>query len=100
MHGYVRLRWGFLDEVLPVAWVHPNDPKLDALKKAALESDSLLQVVAGSAPSWSDPWSRAYLAKVVSSDNRAWNANVVEIASGLVIDDREIQRARIAKCDG
>ena len=35
LHGAVRLRWGFLDEMLPAPWVHRDEPMLHDLMKQA-----------------------------------------------------------------
>ena len=37
LHGAVRLRWGFLDEMIPAAWVHRDEPTLDNLMERAHE---------------------------------------------------------------
>jgi hypothetical protein len=59
LHGFVRLRWGFLDELRRVEWPgSPGDP-LHALVQAAVESNAEIEVVSGSAPGWAEPWSRA-----------------------------------------
>lgn len=36
LHVAVRLRWGFLDEMLAAPWVHRDEPTLYKLKKQAL----------------------------------------------------------------
>ncbi len=59
LHGYVRLRWGFLDEFLSLDWASAHRAPLVPELNAALESREWLDVVVGSAPGWSDPWSRA-----------------------------------------
>lgn len=58
LHGAVRLRWGFLDEMLPAPWVHRDEPMLHQLLKEAYTRRVPLDVVVGSAPGWADPWSR------------------------------------------
>ena len=50
LHGALRLRWGFLDEPLPVPWVHRNEPMLYDLKRESLTTARSLEVVQGSAP--------------------------------------------------
>jgi hypothetical protein len=93
LHGSVRLRWGFLDERIPAPWVHYDEPKLYVLKKQALELGIPLEVVAGSAPGWSDPWSRAQRCRVHKESNGWWTHLIRE--DGYVIDDAEVQLARI-----
>jgi len=58
LHGAVRLRWGFLDEMLPAPWVHRDEPTLHHLLKDAYVRGLPLEVVVGGAPGWADPWSR------------------------------------------
>ncbi|HXJ34907.1 MAG TPA: hypothetical protein VMS22_12820 [Candidatus Eisenbacteria bacterium] len=71
LHGAVRLRWGFLDERLSVPWVDRDEPTLHDLEKSALAMNVPLEVVVGSAPGWSEPWSRVRLARVVR-DRDGW----------------------------
>jgi hypothetical protein len=55
LHGAVRLRWGFLDEMLPAPCVHSDEHGPRELKRRAQEHGQLLEVVSGSAPGWADP---------------------------------------------
>ena len=61
----MRLRWGFVDQPLHVPWAHHDEPSLRTLFRAAAEQNRAVEIVAGSAPSWSDPWSRAERCEVV-----------------------------------
>lgn len=64
MHGYLRLRWGFLREIVPVQFGSSWRGLLeDELKKAYLEG-ALVDVVLFSPPGWSDPWSRAMRCRI------------------------------------
>jgi hypothetical protein len=94
LHGAVRLRWGFLDEPIPAPWVHRDERKLYELEKAALAMNVPLEVVVGSAPGWSEPWSRACLA-FVRTDEEGWDLWLVD-EDGHVIDEAEVQRARLS----
>jgi hypothetical protein len=94
LHGSLRLRWGFLDEHLPAPWVHRDEPTLYILKQQALELGLLLEVVTGSAPGWEEPWSRAHRCSVHKDDERWWTYIVDE--DGYVIDDADVQLARVA----
>jgi hypothetical protein len=58
LHGAVRLRWGFLDEMLPAPWIHRDEPTLHQLLQEAYTRGVSLDVVVGSVPGWTDPWSR------------------------------------------
>lgn len=93
LHGAVRLRWGFLDEKLAAPWVHRDEPTLYNLKKQALERGVPLELVIGNASGWSDPWSRGQLA-FVAKEPSGWHTWIVD-QSGHVIDEEEIQRARL-----
>lgn len=94
LHGSVRLRWGFLDERFPAPWVHRDEPRLYDLKKSALAMNVPLEVVVGNAPGWSEPWSRMRLAHV-EQDASGWQTWLVD-EDGFVIDEAEVQRARLA----
>ncbi len=94
LHGAVRLRWGFLDERIPAPWVHRDEARLYDLKKSALAMSVPLEVVVGSAPGWSDPWSRARLAHVEQEPNR-WRDWLVD-EDGHIIDEADVQRARLS----
>ncbi len=93
LHGAVRLRWGFLDEMIPAPWVHPDETWLYGLKDRALELEAPLEVVVGSAPGWTDPWARARRCRVVSDGSR-WGRLLVD-ETGAVLQDRDVQLARL-----
>jgi hypothetical protein len=94
LHGRVRLRWGFLDEMIAAPWVHPDEPRLYTLMQRAQAQGLPLEVVVGNAPGWADPWSRARRAHVAGGDER-WRLWLVD-DQGSVIDEGLIQLARIA----
>lgn len=94
LHGAVRLRWGFLDDMLPAPWVHRDEVTLHVLMREAHARGVDLEVVVGSAPGWEHPWSRARVAHVAAD---AWGT------PGVLVDDQgweiprpEIQLARLA----
>ncbi len=64
LHRYVRLRWGFLDERLPVEWSLPGEPSLHEFLRDASKRDQDIEVVIGNAPGWKNPWARAKHASV------------------------------------
>ena len=68
LHRRVRLRWGFLNDDLGVAWAEPGDPSLHDVLKEGQASRREIEIVYGSAPGWSDPWSRSIRARILSLD--------------------------------
>ena len=93
LHGCVRLRWGFLDEMLPAPWVHRDESTLYHLLEDAHERGVPLEVVAGSAPGWADPWSRVRRADVATD---AWHSpSVLVDEGGYEIPRAEVQLARL-----
>jgi hypothetical protein len=92
LHSAVRLRWGFLDERIPAPWVHWDEPTLFDLMRSALALNEPLEVVVGTAPGWSDPWSRVRRAYVAQGE-RGWPTGLVA-EDGSPIDAAEVQRAR------
>jgi hypothetical protein len=93
LHGALRLRWGFLDEWISVPWVTFDAPTLGLLKQQAHELGVPLEVVVGSAPDWKDPWSRGRNV-VVEVEETGWRSWLVD-DDGLMIDEAEVQRARL-----
>ena len=81
-------------EELGAPWVHRDEPRLYELMQTALQSNNLLEIVVGSAPGWTDPWSRAQFARVVRGESQ-WRCSLIDEA-GYLIDDTAVQRARIA----
>jgi len=95
LHGGVRLRWGFLDELIPVRWAHRDEPKFYDLKRQAHEQSRALEVVFGSAPGWAQPWSRVRRCMVRAEPDGHWLTLVDE--EGFAIDDLDVQLARLVK---
>ena len=93
LHGSVRLRWGFLDEMLRVPWVHMEEPKFRNLARQALEADAVLDVVVGQAPGWADPWSRVRRCRVDSRPG-GWRTDLMG-DDGFYIDEWDVQLARL-----
>jgi hypothetical protein len=94
LHGAVRLRWGFVDERIPAPWVQRDESTLYELKKSALAMGVALEVIVGSAPGWSEPWSRARTA-YVEEEVDGWRTWLVDVHGG-VIDDDDVQSARLS----
>jgi hypothetical protein len=94
LHGAVRFRWGFLDEMLPAPWVHPDEPTLHQLLKDAYTRGLSLDVVVGTAPGWTDPWSRVQQAFPVT-DAWGWPSRLVD-DEGYEIARADVQLARFS----
>lgn len=94
LHGAVRLRWGFLDEMLPAPWVHRDERTLSDLLKDACDRRVPLEVVAGSAPGWADPWARVRRAFAVPGTSD-WPSRLVD-HEGYEIRRADVQLARLA----
>ena len=93
LHGAVRLRWGYLDEMLPAPWLHRDEPTLYNLIRDAHEQEHDIELVAGSAPGWSDPWSRARRCLVEKVSDYDF---VLVDETGWKVDEQEVQLARLA----
>ena len=89
----VRLRWGFLDEMIPAPWAHPDERSLYGLVREAYDRQIELEIVSGSAPGWKDPWARARRCRVVS-DGSPYGRRLFD-DEGVPVDDRDIQLARL-----
>ncbi|MEM7354252.1 MAG: hypothetical protein AAF657_25835 [Acidobacteriota bacterium] len=93
LHGAVRLLWGFLDERLPVPWVYHDELRLYHLKEQAFENNRYLEVVAGNAAGWKDPWARAKRCTVEHLPDQyrydLWDE------MDFPVDDADVQIARI-----
>ena len=73
---------------------HPDEPSLYDLKRVALERRLPVEVVVGAAPGWADPWSRVQTAFVERVEDNG-RTRLVD-TEGFVIDEHEVQLARIA----
>jgi len=91
LHGGVRLRWGFLNQMFPAPWSPRDEPKLHDLLEAAADADVPVEVVVGSVPGWSDPWSRVRRVAVV---REGWNLLLIDV-DGSLIDSEHVQLARL-----
>jgi len=93
LHGAVRLRWGFLDEMLPAPWLHRDEPTLYNMIREAHEQGHDIELVAGSAPGWSNPWSRARRCLVEKVSDYDF---VLFDETGRAVEERDVQLARLA----
>jgi hypothetical protein len=97
LHGAVRLKWGFLDEMIPAPWVHRDEHTLHDLMNRAHEMMLPLEVIVGTTPGWAEPWSRRQLA-FVERENPGWRTWLVD-EHHCWIDTKEVQLARLTRRD-
>ncbi|TXD37442.1 hypothetical protein FRC98_07025 [Lujinxingia vulgaris] len=94
VHGVVRVRKGSHDQLIAAPWVYRDEYVLFHLKDIALKTNTWLEVVVGQAPSWDDdPWSTARTVSVIRDDS-GWRTWLID-AHGMLIDEFEVQRARL-----
>ena len=79
--------------MLPVPWVHWDEPTLYDMKHQAHEQGLAIEVVAGGAPGWTDPWSRARVCYTM--DNPDGFGLLLVDNEDYVIDSRDVQLARL-----
>ena len=95
LHGAVRLRWGFLDEMISAPWVHRDELGLYGMMRQAYERNVAIEAVIGSAPGWAEPWARAQVCWV-EKDLRGSGLQLVD-EDGYVLDNRDVQLARLVE---
>lgn len=93
LHRSIRLRWGFLDEMLPVDWAVPGEPHLHEILERARAAGAPVDLVVGSAPGWTDPWSRARRGAILKVE--PWQVMVRLDGELWRLDRREIQAVRV-----
>ncbi len=69
-HNSIRLRWGFLSEGYLAEWGVPGEPSLYDFLKQKMTTGEPIEFVRGSAPGWSDPWSRGKIGVVKAMNHR------------------------------
>jgi hypothetical protein len=61
LHGYVRVRFGFLDERVAFDWSLPREEDfLYSILRTAEREGRLVEIVLGRAPDWRNPWRSAH----------------------------------------
>lgn len=95
LHGAVRLRWGFLDQMISAPWVHRDEPGLYGLMHQAYDRGLEIEAVIGSAPGWAEPWARAQIYRVEKDLSGYWLLLVDD--EGSVVDERDVQLARLVE---
>lgn len=93
LHGAVRLRWGFLDQMFPAPWLHRDEPTFYTLMREAHALGLGIVAVIGSAPGWAQPWARAQRLGV--EQGRHEHDLVLIDDRGAIVDERDVQLARL-----
>ncbi len=94
LHGYVRLRWGFVDERLPLGWDNRGESSVRRTLEQARDRGTYVEIVTGAVPGWEAPWARARRVAVLSLD--MWIVSVREEGSELQLSYDEIRAVRRA----
>jgi hypothetical protein len=94
LHGHVRLRWGFLDNVYGVDWNVGHLPRLYRIFEEAEKTGQELEVVIGSPPGWEDPWARGIRVRVVKADRYSFEFDMYEFGGRAVFDEDDIFAVR------
>jgi hypothetical protein len=92
LHNSIRLRWGFLSEGFLAEWGVSGEPSLCDFLKKKMTTGEPIEFVRGSAPGWSDPWSRGKIGVV-----KAMNFHDVELLiydECVVVPREEFQAVR------
>jgi hypothetical protein len=93
-HGAVRLLSTWIDDMLPVSWVHSDEVRLYELMRKAHDRGTGIEAVVGR-PSWPAPWARARAYRVMQGRDR-YDLVLVD-QRGMVVDERDIQLARLSE---
>jgi hypothetical protein len=93
LHGAVRLRWGFVDELLSLGWDNRGEQSLRQTLKQACEAGACVDIVIGAVPGWEDPWARARRVAVLSVDS--WTVRLREGLAELELSYDEIRAIRL-----
>ena len=94
LHHAVRVRHGDVDEMLLAPWVDVDEPSLRRMMSRASEDQSLIQVVVGEPPDWSNPWERATYCQVIAE---GYDYFLLDLTGLAGIDERDVQLARLVK---
>lgn len=94
LHGAVRIRRRQLEGLIPVPWVHPDEPRLFDLARSAHALEVPLEVVVGHARPAADPWQGAIQVRVVASSPGGWPYWLID-ESRRALDTADVQLARL-----
>ena len=66
LHGFVRLRWRYLNELYAVSWNPGRQPLIEEILDAACDAEKAVDVVFGAPPSWDEPWNGCFRCNVMA----------------------------------
>lgn len=92
LHNGIRLRWGFLSEGYSTEWGVPGEPSLYTFVKQKMTTGEPFEFVRGTAPGWSEPWSRGKIGVVKAINYRDVELQIDE--ERVVIPREEFQAVR------
>ncbi len=93
LHGSVRLRWGFVDELLSLGWDNRGEQSLRRTLEQAREAGTCVDIVIGAVPGWENPWARARRVAVLSVD--PWTVRLREGLAEMELSYHEIRAIRL-----
>ncbi len=92
LHNSIRLRWGFLSEGYLAEWGVPGEPSLYDFLKQKMIAGEPIEFVRGTAPGWSEPWSRGKTGVVKAINHRDVELQIND--EYVVIPREEFQAVR------
>jgi hypothetical protein len=92
LHNSIRLRWGFLSEGYSAEWGVPGEPSLYDFLKQKITTGEPIEFVRGTAPGWSEPWSRGKIGVVKAINYRDVGLQIND--EYVVIPREEFQAVR------
>jgi len=93
LHGSVRLRWGFVDELLSLGWDNRGEQSLRRTLKQACEAGTCVDIVTGAVPGWENPWARVRRVAVLSVD--PWTVRLRDGLADMELSYDEIRAIRL-----
>jgi hypothetical protein len=93
LHRGLRIRWGFVDELLGVDWPVPGDETAYELLELARDQGREVLVVTGTAPGWEEPEARARRGRVFDLGPHSFTLHTGDTAE--IVARRDIQALRL-----
>ena len=94
LQNSICLRWGFLSEGYLAEWGIPGEPSLYDFMRQKMVTAEPIEFVRGTAPGWSEPWSRGKTGVVKAINHRDVELQIDD--EWVVIPREEFQAVRTA----